>query len=67
MKTKPTATRRQILKTMGIVGAWAFQIGSALSADPKIPARINKHLSRWLNTHRVDSPKDLVGQVILPD
>ncbi len=23
MKTKPTATRRQILKTMGIVGAWA--------------------------------------------
>lgn len=50
-----------------LAGASAFQIGSALFADPKIPARINKHLSRWLNTHRVESTKDLVGQIILPD
>lgn len=52
---------------MILAGASAFQVGSALFADPKIPAKINKQLSRWMNTHRVDSIKDLVGQVILPD
>ncbi len=51
---------------MVLAGASAFQIGSALFADPKIPVKITKHISRWLNTHRVDSIKDLVGQVILP-
>jgi dihydroorotate dehydrogenase (NAD+) catalytic subunit len=52
---------------MILAGASAFQIGSALFADPKTPARITKNISRWLSTHRVDSIKDLVGQVILPE
>ena len=52
---------------MILAGANAFQIGSALFADPKIPARITKNISHWLNTHRVAEIKDLVGQVIQPE
>jgi len=49
-----------------LAGASAVGVGTALFADPRAPARINRALSRWLNTHRVQSVKDLVGQVILP-
>jgi len=52
---------------MILAGASAFQIGSALFADPKIPSKITKGVSRWLRTNRVDALKDLVGQVILPE
>ncbi len=48
-----------------LAGASAVGVGTALFADPRTPARINRALSRWLNTHRVQSVKDLVGQVIL--
>lgn len=49
-----------------LAGASAVGIGTALFADPRAPGRINRALSRWLSTHRVQSVKDLVGQVILP-
>ena len=49
-----------------LAGATAVGVGTALFADPRAPLRINRDLSRWLNTHRVQVVKDLVGQVILP-
>ncbi len=49
-----------------LAGALAVQMGTALFADPRAPVRMNRQLSRWLNTHRVHAVKDLVGQVILP-
>ncbi len=49
-----------------LAGASAVGVGTALFADPRAPGRINRALSRWLNTHRVQSVKDLEGQVILP-
>lgn len=49
-----------------LAGASAVGVGTTLFADPRAPGRINRALSRWLNTHRVQSVKDLVGQVILP-
>lgn len=48
-----------------LAGASAVGVGTALFADPKAPALMNRELSRWLNTHRVQAVKDLVGQVIL--
>lgn len=51
---------------MILAGASAIQVGTALFADPRAPVKINRGLSRWLNTHRARSVKDLTGQVILP-
>ncbi|PHQ79713.1 MAG: hypothetical protein COB69_07375 [Phycisphaera sp.] len=61
------AAAEAVAAEMILAGASAFQIGSALFADPKIPSKITKGVSRWLRTNRVDALKDLVGQVILPE
>lgn len=52
---------------MILAGASAVQVGSALFADPRIPLRINKGLTNWVRTHRVNQVEDLVGQVLLPE
>ena len=49
-----------------IAGASAVAIGTAALADPKLPARIVRDLSRWCDRHGVARLADLVGTLEWP-
>lgn len=48
-----------------LAGAAAVQMGTALFADPRSPARVVKGLHAWAKEQRVQSISELVGQVDL--
>ncbi len=48
-----------------LAGATAVGLGTALFADPRTPVAITRRLSRWLDTQRLASIKDLIGAVEL--
>ena len=49
-----------------IAGASAVAIGTAALADPKLPARIVRDLSRWCERHGVERIESLVGTLEWP-
>jgi len=46
-----------------LAGASAFEIGTALFADPRSPSRILKGLARWARSQGANSIADLIGAV----
>lgn len=48
-----------------LAGASAVQVGTALFKDPYIPLQIIEGLNEYLDRHRIDAAKDLIGALEL--
>lgn len=49
-----------------LAGATAFEIGTALFADPRTPVTIAARLTQWVRDQRCNSITELVGAVVMP-
>lgn len=50
-----------------LAGATAVEMGTALFADPKAPAKVIRGLEKWVETQKCVSIADLVGAMIPPN
>ena len=46
-----------------LAGASAVAVGTAIFADPRAPLRIIDEINDYLNSHKIKSVRDIIGQV----